>query len=1311
MRPKLYNSALPIALVWILPFANGTTGLGPGTPAVTDSTGMAIPSPPHDPPQGDPDRPLFHYDPTDRSHPGRIHVGPDCYDGDLVRWGEATHLALLQVDPLHGDRILAGIQPPEGVATPLAESLGALDLPFRRIAHPTLTVDARGGLNLSFEAESSEDGPWNLYHIRRGDVGGWSRVQRIDSNPRNDIHHDVAADPGGGLWFTWQADVGGRFGIQARHLDWNSEGAPRLGELVEVSPTEGGHWHPSIACTSDGNTCIAWDAHREATGFDVLTRWRPRGSTAWLPIRVLAEGAEFEGRTDLAADAEGHLWLLWERGAKNWGAPFRGVAQLWNNVTDDRGPLHRLRFLQLVQIQMDGAVHPAPALPAPARRRARARQDLRDGVRDLGIYYERGRLAVDATQRPWVSYRHYVADQVGCKEAVVHHVEEGWRIDARHLSQSGWSELASFDHHQRDGGQRLSIVPHDGGIEALWCTGRTDRRVDPGHHGMVSGSLGSAPGTPPGAPVLPRAWVARELDAADEPGSEGGVVPGSPAPAGFMATFGDLHRHTDLSLCFPFYDGSLDDAYRYGIEVAELDFLGITDHTRDIRRGDVRSQLWWRCTKEVRRHRLPGRFLPYFAFERSHGDTDHNVISLRDDMLRNFPPPLPTFWELIDDGNTFTIPHNPFIGKVWATQDDARRPLMEVFQAFRDENSLTAAHRGLDLGYHLGFIASSDHLSTGASFAGVWTPEFEHEPLFRSMQARRTFGATAKIELALRCGPHWMGERIEVDAAPSFEVQVEGTANVDHIDVVLDGETVQRLDGWDANHVAEARFTLPAEGVEEHWVYVRAVQVDGNEAWSSPIWFTGPGAAPQGVETRPASVDGGDGGTDGDPGRPNLLFVMTDDQAQWAVGAYGNDEIVTPWMDRLAEEGTLFENAFVASPVCSPARATFLTGRYPTELGITEWISPAEARGGLGLRHRTWAQELQDRGYRTGLVGKWHLGESAASHPTALGFEHFTGFLAGGHRPMDPTLEVDGNAKKFEGPLPDVLVDDALRFLAVDDDRPFALCVHFRAPHLPYGPVPEVDRLPTAELDPTLPQVTGLDAEKVARSTRGYYGSIHSVDRNLGRLIQALDAQGLGESTLVVFTSDHGYNEGRHGISTKGNGHWIIGGRTGPKRPNMWDTSISIPWIVRWPGRVPAGVQRRDWITNLDVYRTVLGALGIETEEDCAARGHDVSGAFFGTSPDPGEGPEADRQRLFGQYDLHNNGLAYMRMVRTPTHKLVKYFHAQGMDELYDLVADPEERRNLLRGGGAPGELHAQLEKELLEFMASIEDPLLTDDY
>lgn len=438
--------------------------------------------------------------------------------------------------------------------------------------------------------------------------------------------------------------------------------------------------------------------------------------------------------------------------------------------------------------------------------------------------------------------------------------------------------------------------------------------------------------------------------------------------------------------------------------------------------------------------------------------------------------------------------------------------------------------------------------------------------------------------------------------------------------------------------------------------------------------------------------------------KPNLVAIVTDDQGRWAMGAYGNRDIRTPHMDRIASEGALFLNAFTVTPVCSPSRAAYMSGRWPTQVGITDWIAPVESDAGLGLKAPIWPQVLRDNGYRTAMIGKWHLGTKPEFHPTRKGFDHFMGFLGGGTSPMNPLLEINGKDTPTEGAEPDLATTDAIAFIKANRSQPFAVCLHFRAPHLPYGPVPDVDSALYKDVDPEVPNLPGLDQAALKKRTLAYYASVSSIDRNLGRLLATLDELGLAENTLVTFTSDHGYNEGRHYIDTKGNGRWMAGGVPGPQRANMWDTSIRVPLAARWPKVIKAGSKIDATVTNLDMYRTVLGALRVKSPADSQALGVDFSPLFRGESI-------PKRDVIFCQYDLHNAGLAYMRMIRTDRYKYVRHFKSNGLDELYDLEADPDEMKNIIGGKNTPKGVVDDLRRQLTAWQESIDDPILKTTY
>ena len=208
------------------------------------------------------------------------------------------------------------------------------------------------------------------------------------------------------------------------------------------------------------------------------------------------------------------------------------------------------------------------------------------------------------------------------------------------------------------------------------------------------------------------------------------------------------------------------------------------------------------------------------------------MISLKPDLLRPHTYPVPVFWKELDD-NTITIPHQPIRRDTWKYQNDRLRPLVEIFQGCRDNSIEEDVHRGLAKGYHLGFIASSDHQSTSASYACVWAKSANREAIFRALQSRRTYGATTSIRLVATAGDHWMGERISAAKQPAVRLVVDGTAPIRTIQFVVDGAVEETI----TPHSRQVKLerTLPETGAR--YVYFHVTQVDGNEAWSSPIWF------------------------------------------------------------------------------------------------------------------------------------------------------------------------------------------------------------------------------------------------------------------------------------------------------------------------------------------------------------------------------------------------------------------------------------------------------------------------------------------
>lgn len=435
-----------------------------------------------------------------------------------------------------------------------------------------------------------------------------------------------------------------------------------------------------------------------------------------------------------------------------------------------------------------------------------------------------------------------------------------------------------------------------------------------------------------------------------------------------------------------------------------------------------------------------------------------------------------------------------------------------------------------------------------------------------------------------------------------------------------------------------------------------------------------------------------------EPERPNILFVYTDDQAPWAVGVAGNPLVKTPHMDGLFRSGAYLVNSFTTTPVCSPSRASLMTSRYGTELGITDWIrpykknkksrnqkeEPGEMAWGLDPAQTVWPRLLQKAGYETALIGKWHLGELDRYHPSKMGFAHFMGHRRGGWSTADPTLEKEGKETAMAGLTADILADEVVTFLKRERTKPFLCCWHTRAPHTRWLPVSEEDEAPYAKLpdeETWIPHsdYPGLDTKRVKRYMREYLSSVRSVDRNLGRVLATLDELGIAEKTIVIFTSDHGYAVGHNGIWHKGNGHWILKqspAMTNPnipkgQRPNMYDTSLRVPTAVRWPGVVKAGTVIEETVQNIDWFPTILAMAGVDMPEEAVVRGRDVTPLLRGEKV-------AWDNAYYGEYSTLHQSRTHMRCWRTPEYKLMRDFLNGGRDEFYDLRKDPGETTNLI---------------------------------
>ncbi len=381
--------------------------------------------------------------------------------------------------------------------------------------------------------------------------------------------------------------------------------------------------------------------------------------------------------------------------------------------------------------------------------------------------------------------------------------------------------------------------------------------------------------------------------------------------------------------------------------------------------------------------------------------------------------------------------------------------------------------------------------------------------------------------------------------------------------------------------------------------------------------------------------------------RPNILLIITDDQGWGDVGLHGNDKLKTPNLDRVAREGMQFTQ-FHVCPVCSPTRATLLTGRYNYRTGVVDTYL---GRSMMRPEEVTLAEVLGPAGYRTGIFGKWHLGDNYPMRPADQGFQESVVIkggglgqpsdLPGGGSYTDPILLRDGKAERFSGYCTDIYFREAMRFVEQNKDRPFFCYLATNAPHTPL----EIEERYAERF-----RKAGLDDV-----TAKLYGMVVNIDENVGRMLGKLRDLKLEENTLVIFMTDNGpqqrgrYNGGMRGL-----------------KGTVYEGGIRVPFFVRWPAAVKAGSEVDRLAGHIDVFPTLLEAAGAKPPANVKLDGRSLMPLLRNPKT-----PWTDRTMFFQWHRGDAPELYRDCAARTQRWKLVRG------KELYDLVADPQESKDV----------------------------------
>jgi arylsulfatase A-like enzyme len=446
--------------------------------------------------------------------------------------------------------------------------------------------------------------------------------------------------------------------------------------------------------------------------------------------------------------------------------------------------------------------------------------------------------------------------------------------------------------------------------------------------------------------------------------------------------------------------------------------------------------------------------------------------------------------------------------------------------------------------------------------------------------------------------------------------------------------------------------------------------------------------------------------------KPNIVFIMTDDHASHAIGAYGSRINQTPHIDRIADGGMRFDNTFCTNSICTPSRASILTGTYSNVNGVTTLHTMFDTR------QPSFPGLLRDEGYQTAIFGKWHLGHGGLHDPR--GFDEWVVLPSQGDYHNPEMISADGR-RVHEGYATDIITDLSLDWLnRRDQDKPFCLLVHHKAPHRPWEPdaahadmyddvdIPEpptlrddyanrseaaaaatmrIERdLLAHDLKEPVPDGLSKDEElqwKYQRYIKDYLRCVASVDDNVGRVLDYLDTTDDADNTVVVYTSDQGFFLGDHG--------WY-------DKRFMYEESLRMPLLVRYPRAVQAGSTSDAMVLNVDFAQTFLELAGVP--ELPTMQGRSAMPLLRGERPDDW------RTSMYYRYWMHDDGNHHVRAhygVRTHRHKLICYYgEGYGLPgnsdrrfepewELFDLEADPMELTSVYDD---PGYAHVRKELE-----------------
>jgi hypothetical protein len=715
---------------------------------------------------------------------------------------------------------------------------------------PTVAVDGKAGVWVAWSQQVNND--WEIFHRHYSPDRGWSKIVRVTESPGTDFNVVATTDSTGTVWLAWQSWQNGNFDIMLMALgDDHPWKEPR-----PISQSTANDWSPAIVADSKGNVFVAWDTYDKGN-YDVrlfkTSKAEPVGKTI-----TVADSPRFEARPSLACDARDRVWIAYEDGDEQWGKDYSNANFSKIGLARNPGAALYLRRTIKVKCLMDDQLY----LPDG---------DLEQAcVGKLNRSKSTPRIVVDKAGGVWALFRHHPLAGGG---------GEVWNSYAMRYDGKTWSAPRRLANSANLLDNRPGLVPLGEGILAVYSgDGRTSTR-NRDQDDLFATTFSALGRT-----------VAMELNH-DEPAPAAKVAPVHPADAADVTRIrayrmevggkelrllrGEFHRHTEYT-SHGDIDGTLEDGWRYALDAADLDWIGIGDHNN----GYNSEYMWWHFQKYTDFFHHAPRFVAAYVYERSiEYPNGHRNVILPKRGIRPLPPrTIAPDSQKVAEGtpekgspdskmlfaylkhfNGICASHTSgtTMGTDWRDNDPVLEPIVEIYQGHRHNYEHKGAPRAptaetqiggyrpagyvwnaLEKGYRFGFQCSSDHVSTHMSYAVVLTDDASRQGIIDAFKKRHCYGATDNIIVDVRSlDGHIMGDAFDTTKRPTLNVDIHGTAPVAKVHVIRNNRYVYSSEP----NKADVRFRfsdMDAVKGQTYYYYVRVEQADGNLAWASPLWIT-----------------------------------------------------------------------------------------------------------------------------------------------------------------------------------------------------------------------------------------------------------------------------------------------------------------------------------------------------------------------------------------------------------------------------------------------------------------------------------------